>query len=43
MIENVGHISLDKLTKHAELLKESNAPIMPLGPLPKILLKTWII
>jgi phosphomethylpyrimidine synthase len=34
MIENVGHISLDKLTKHAELLKESNAPIMPLGPLP---------
>lgn len=34
MVENIGHISLDKLAKHAELLKEFHAPIMPLGPLP---------
>lgn len=34
MIENIGHISLDKLEKHSLLLKQFNAPIMPLGPLP---------
>lgn len=34
MVENIGHISLDKLVKHAEMLKEFNVPIMPLGPLP---------
>lgn len=34
MVENVGHISLDKLEKHCELLRQFNAPIMPLGPLP---------
>lgn len=34
MVENVGHISLDKLFTHAELLRQFNAPIMPLGPLP---------
>lgn len=34
MVENVGHIGLDKLEKHAKLLKQFNAPIMLLGPLP---------
>ena len=34
IVENVGHISLNKLEKHAEILKSFNAPIMPLGPLP---------
>lgn len=34
MVENVGHISLDKIEKHANLLQQFNAPIMPLGPLP---------
>ena len=34
MVENVGHIPLDKLEKHCELLQQFNAPIMPLGPLP---------
>lgn len=34
MVENIGHITLDKLIHHSKLLKEFNAPIMPLGPLP---------
>lgn len=34
MVENIGHISLDKLSQHAKMLKLFNAPIMPLGPLP---------
>lgn len=34
MVENVGHISLDKIEKHANLLQQFNTPIMPLGPLP---------
>lgn len=34
MVENVGHITLDKISNHSRLLKEFNAPIMPLGPLP---------
>ena len=34
MVENVGHIPLDKLEKHCELLRQCDAPIMPLGPLP---------
>lgn len=34
MVENVGHIPIDKLEKHCELLRKFNAPIMPLGPLP---------
>lgn len=34
MAENVGHIGLDKLEEHSKLLKQFNAPIMPLGPLP---------
>ena len=34
MVENVGHITLDKIANHSKLLKEFNAPIMPLGPLP---------
>lgn len=33
IVENIGHIGLDKLEKHAKLLKQINAPIMPLGPL----------
>lgn len=34
MVENVGHISLNKMKGHAELLCQFNAPIMPLGPIP---------
>lgn len=34
IIENIGHISLDKLEKHSLLLKQFDAPVMPLGPLP---------
>lgn len=34
LVENIGHISLNKLEKHALLLRQFNAPIMPLGPLP---------
>lgn len=34
MVENIGHITLDKISTHSKLLKEFNAPIMPLGPLP---------
>ncbi len=32
IIENVGHIGLDKLEKHCSLLKQADVPIMPLGP-----------
>lgn len=34
MVENIGHITLDKLSQHADLLKSFHAPIMPLGPIP---------
>lgn len=34
MVENVGHIGIDRLEKHCGLLRHFNAPIMPLGPLP---------
>ena len=34
ILENVGHISLDNIEKHCEMLKQFNAPIMPLGPIP---------
>ena len=34
IVENIGHISLDKLAQHAQLLRQFDAPIMPLGPLP---------
>lgn len=33
IIENIGHIDLDKSKQHFELLREFEAPIMPLGPL----------
>lgn len=32
IIENVGHIGLDKLASHCSLLKQADVPIMPLGP-----------
>lgn len=32
IIENVGHIGLDKLASHCSLLKKADVPIMPLGP-----------
>lgn len=32
IVENVGHISIDKIEKHSSLLQQCNAPIMPLGP-----------
>jgi len=34
IVENIGHIDLLQLKRHAELLKKFEAPIMPLGPLP---------
>lgn len=34
IVENVGHIPIDKLERHTKLLKEFNVPIMPLGPIP---------
>ena len=34
MVENIGHISLDRLEKHCQLLRMFHAPIMPLGPIP---------
>ena len=34
MVENIGHITLDKISTHSKLLNRFNAPIMPLGPLP---------
>lgn len=34
MLENVGHIALDRLEEHCKLLRQFNAPIMPLGPTP---------
>ena len=33
MLENVGHISMDKLEQHSQTLRAFNAPIMPLGPI----------
>ncbi|MBJ2189082.1 MAG: phosphomethylpyrimidine synthase ThiC [Muribaculaceae bacterium] len=32
IIENVGHIGLDKLPSHCALLRQADVPIMPLGP-----------
>lgn len=32
IIENIGHIGLDKLAGHCSLLKQAGVPIMPLGP-----------
>lgn len=34
LVENIGHIGLDKLEQHSALLRKFQAPIMPLGPLP---------
>ena len=34
MVENVGHIGLNRLEEHCKRLKQFDAPIMPLGPLP---------
>lgn len=34
MVENVGHIALNRLEEHCKRLRQFNAPIMPLGPLP---------
>lgn len=34
LVENVGHISIDKLETHAQMLRKFDAPIMPLGPIP---------
>lgn len=32
MIENVGHIGIDKIAEHSYKLRQAEAPIMPLGP-----------
>ena len=34
MVENIGHISLNRLEKHCQLLRKFHAPVMPLGPIP---------
>lgn len=34
LVENVGHIDVNKIAAHSKLLREMNAPIMPLGPIP---------
>ena len=34
IVENIGHIPIDKLEQHAKLLRKFDAPIMPLGPIP---------
>lgn len=34
IVENVGHIDINKIHTHSKLLREINAPIMPLGPIP---------
>lgn len=34
MVENIGHIALNRLEEHCRRLRQFNAPIMPLGPLP---------
>ena len=34
MVENVGHMPIGKMEKHAKLLRQFNSPIMPLGPIP---------
>lgn len=34
MVENVGHISLDKLDSHCDTMRQFACPIMPLGPIP---------
>lgn len=34
MVENVGHIAIDRLEQHCRRLRDCNAPIMPLGPSP---------
>ena len=34
MVENVGHIALNRLEKHCVRLRLFDAPIMPLGPFP---------
>ncbi|MCR5463239.1 MAG: phosphomethylpyrimidine synthase ThiC [Bacteroidales bacterium] len=34
MVENVGHIAIDRLERHCRRLRKCNAPIMPLGPTP---------
>ena len=34
MVENVGHMSLAKMENHVNLLRQFNASIMPLGPIP---------
>ena len=33
IVENSGHIGLDKLEEHAQRLQKFDAPIMPLGPI----------
>lgn len=34
MIENIGHIALNRLEEHCRMLRQFDAPIMPLGPFP---------
>ncbi len=34
IVENIGHIDVVNIDRHAALLREFKAPIMPLGPIP---------
>lgn len=34
MMEGIGHIPFDKMTEYADLIRNYNAPLMPLGPMP---------
>lgn len=34
MVENVGHVAINQLEQHCQRLRDFNAPIMPLGPIP---------
>lgn len=34
MVENVGHVAINQLEQHCQKLRDFNAPIMPLGPIP---------
>lgn len=34
IMEGIGHISIDKINKYAEIIRPLNTPLMPLGPIP---------
>ena len=34
MMEGIGHISFEKMNEYADLIRDYNVPLMPLGPIP---------